>query len=198
MIFFHLKNCLFPSISRQRPSRRPRRALFPRVFRFHPKAAHFPCPFSNENQHSAQSLPLVFVRSSSPPRQCAQNFLCILYKTAENPPVIFYRCSALKGLWKAGAKSERPRRIRTLQGSPWAQGADSPYQGEMARRANRGRGAGPKGLRGFEHHKFRSTLKFATHPLRLGFADPPPLTARGAARGGIARAVGESVLPCKF
>ena len=96
MIFFHLKNCLFPSISRQRTVRFPRRIFFLRAFRFHPKAARFPCPFSNENQHSAQSLPLVFVRSSSPPRQCAQNFLCILYKTAENPPVIFYRCSALK------------------------------------------------------------------------------------------------------
>ena len=96
MIFFHLKNCLFPSISRRRPVRFPRCIFFLRAFRFRPKTARFPCPFSNENQHSAQSLPLVFVRSSSPPRQCAQNFLCILYKTAENPPVIFYRCTALK------------------------------------------------------------------------------------------------------
>ena len=197
MIFFHLKNCLFPCISRQRPSRRPRRALFPRAFRFLSETASFPRLFPREHQRSAQFLSAAFVRSSSPLRRCAQNFLCILYKTAENPSVIFYRCSALKGLWKAGAKSERLRRIRTIQGSPWAQGADSPYQGEMARRANRGRDAGPKGLRGFEHHKFRSTLKFATHPLRLGFADPPPLTARGAARGGIGDS-GESVLHYRF
>ena len=47
------------------------------------------------------------------------------------------------------------------------------------------RGAGPQGLRGFERHKFRSTLKFAADPLRLGFAEPPPLTARSAARGGV-------------
>ena len=52
------------------------------------------------------------------------------------------------------------------QGSPWAQGVDSPYQGEMARRAKRGRDAGPKGLRGFEHNKFSSTLISATDPLR--------------------------------
>jgi|GEM_PF-6818347 len=44
-----------------------------------------------------------------------------------------------------------------VPGSPWAQGADSPYQGETARRAKRGRDAGPKGLRGFERCKFRST-----------------------------------------
>ncbi len=44
-----------------------------------------------------------------------------------------------------------------IPGSPWAQGADSPYQGEMARRAKRGRDAGPKGLRGFERCKFRRT-----------------------------------------
>ena len=52
--------------------------------------------FLNKNQHFSQFLLLIFVRSSSPPRQCAQNFLCILYKTAENPPAIFYRCTALK------------------------------------------------------------------------------------------------------
>ena len=52
-----------------------------------------------------------------------------------------------------------------VPGSPWAQGADSPYQGEMARRAKRGRDAGPKGLRGFERHKFRSALKYAANPL---------------------------------
>ena len=36
----------------------------------------------------------------------------------------------------------------------------------MARRANRGRDAGPKGLRGFERSKFRSTLNLAINPLR--------------------------------
>ena len=54
-----------------------------------------------------------------------------------------------------------------IPGSPWAQGADSPYQVEMARRAKRGRDAGPKGLRGFECRKFRSTLNLAAYPLRL-------------------------------
>ena len=39
-------------------------------------------------------------------------------------------------------------KLRTPKGSPWAQGADSPYQGEMARRANGGRDAGAKRLRG--------------------------------------------------
>ena len=56
--------------------------------------------------------------------------------------------------------------IGPYKGVPWAQGADSPYQGEMARRAKRGRDAGPKGLRGFEHNKFSSTLISATDPLR--------------------------------
>ena len=49
----------------------------------------------------------------------------------------------------------------TQKGSPWAQGADSPCQGEMARRANRGRDAGAKRLRGFEPCKFRSISKYA-------------------------------------
>ena len=56
--------------------------------------------------------------------------------------------------------------IGPYKGAPWAQGADSPYQGEMARRAKRGRDAGPKGLRGFEHNNFSSTLISATGPLR--------------------------------
>ena len=49
---------------------------------------------------------------------------------------------------------------------PWAQGADSPYQGEMARRANGGRDAGAKRLRGFGCRKVRNTLIFVTNPLR--------------------------------
>ena len=56
--------------------------------------------------------------------------------------------------------------IGPYKGAPWAQGADSPYQGEMARRAKRGRDAGPKGLSGFEHNKFSSTLISAADPLR--------------------------------
>lgn len=95
MIFFHLKNCVFPYISRQRPVRIPHRAFFPRAFRFRPKTSIFRV-FLNKNQHFSQFLPLIFVRSSSPPRQCAQNFLCILYKTTENPPAIFYLCTTLK------------------------------------------------------------------------------------------------------
>jgi hypothetical protein len=95
MIFFHLKNCLFPYISRQRPVRIPHRAFFPRAFRFRPKTSIFPCLFEQKSAFFTV-LPLIFVRSSSPPRQCAQNFLCILYKTAENPPAIFYLCTTLK------------------------------------------------------------------------------------------------------
>ena len=55
---------------------------------------------------------------------------------------------------------------------PWAQGADSPYQGEMARRAKRGRDAGPKGLRGFERCKFRSTATSCKTLVGAGAAPP--------------------------
>ena len=67
---------------------------------------------------------------------------------------------------KTGAICRADVGIGPYKGSPWAQGADSPYQGEMARRAKEGRDAGPKGLRGFEHNKFSSTLISATDPLR--------------------------------
>ena len=59
-----------------------------------------------------------------------------------------------------------------VPGSPWAQGADSPYQGEMARRAKRGRDAGPKGLRGFERCKFRRTATSCKTLVGAGSAPP--------------------------
>ena len=47
------------------------------------------------------------------------------------------------------------------------------------------RGAGPKGLRGFERCKFRSTLKSAANPLRhLLTQMPPPLIVQGTTRAG--------------
>ena len=52
--------------------------------------------FSKLHQHFAQFLSSIFVRSSSLSRRNAQKFLCILYKTSENPPVIFYLCTTLK------------------------------------------------------------------------------------------------------
>ena len=52
--------------------------------------------FSKLHQHFAQFSSSIFVRSSSLSRRNAQKFLCILYKTSENPPVIFYLCTALK------------------------------------------------------------------------------------------------------
>ena len=78
--------------------------------------------------------------------------------------------------------------IGPYKGSPWAQGADSPYQGEMARRAKEGRDAGPKGLRGFERRRFR-THSESCDPSPPSFSSkmPPPLPARGAARGGFGR-----------
>ena len=72
------------------------------------------------------------------------------------------------------------------KGSPWAQGADSPYQGEMARRTKGGRDAGTKGLREFERCKLRSTLNLATDPLRhLLTQMPPALIIRGMTRAGL-------------
>ena len=55
----------------------------------------------------------------------------------------------------------------------------------MAQGPNRGRDAGPKGLRGCERCILRSTLKSVINPLRhLLTQMPPPLTAQGVARGG--------------
>ena len=50
---------------------------------------------------------------------------------------------------KTGAICRADVGIGPYKGSPWAQGAISPYQGEMARRAKEGRdaGPGPEGIR---------------------------------------------------
>ena len=84
------------------------------------------------------------------------------------------------------------------QGSPWAQGADSPYQGEMARRAKEGRDAGPEGLRGFERSIVRSTLKLETNPLRHFLRKYHLPLSCGARQEEALGAFGEFVLPCKF
>ena len=70
MIFFHLKNCLFPYISRQCPVRIPHRAFFPRAFRFRPKTAIFPCLFEQKSAFFTvfTACFCAFIQSSSPVR----------------------------------------------------------------------------------------------------------------------------------
>ena len=81
------------------------------------------------------------------------------------------------------------------------QGADSPYQGESARRANRGRDAGAKRLRGFERNRFR----ISKHSELCNKSPPsfspkmtPPLTARGVARGGFGGSPANPYHPTSF
>ena len=96
-----------------------------------------------------------------------------------------------EGFCKIGASCGRTESsaptpiLRRAKGSPWAQGADSPYQGEMARRAKEGRDAGPKGLRGFERRRFR-THSDSCDPSPPSFSSnmPPPLPVRDTARRG--------------
>jgi hypothetical protein len=70
MIFFHLKNCLFPYISRQRPVRFPRRIFFLRAFRFRPKTSIFPCLFEQKSAFFTvfTACFCAFIQSSSPVR----------------------------------------------------------------------------------------------------------------------------------
>ena len=70
MIFFHLKNCLFPCISRQRPVRFPRRIFFLRTFRFRPKTSIFPCLFKQKSAFFTvfTACFCAFIQSSSPVR----------------------------------------------------------------------------------------------------------------------------------
>ena len=127
MIFFHLKNRLFPCISRQRLVHFPRRIFFLRAFRFRPKTSIFPCLFEQKSAFFTvfTAYFCAFIQSSSPvrtefPLHSVQN------KTAENPPVIFYLCTALK-----------PRIF------PCADAAKRlPFQGSWP---------SPRGLRGFTH-----------------------------------------------
>ena len=76
--------------------------------------------------------------------------------------------------------------LRRIRNFPAGRCGHRPLRTIRTRRLPLGsRGAGAERLRGFERRRFRSTLNPATHPLRLGFAKPPPLLARGAARGGV-------------
>ena len=70
MIFFHLKNCLFPYISRQRPVRIPHRAFFPRAFRFRPKRRSFRVFFEQKSAFFTvfTACFCAFIQSSSPVR----------------------------------------------------------------------------------------------------------------------------------
>ena len=70
MIFFHLKNCLFPYISRQCPMHFPRRIFFLRAFRFRPKTSIFPCLFEQKSAFFTvfAACFCAFIQSSSPVR----------------------------------------------------------------------------------------------------------------------------------
>ena len=95
MIFFHLKNCLFPYISRQCPVRIPHRAFFPRAFRFRPKTSIFPCLFEQKSAFFTvfTACFCAFIQSSSPVRT---EFPLYSVQNSRKSACHFYLCTALK------------------------------------------------------------------------------------------------------
>jgi hypothetical protein len=95
MIFFHLKNCLFPYISRQRPVRIPHRAFFPRAFRFRPKTSIFPCLFEQKSAFFTvfTAYFCAFIQSSSPVRT---EFPLHSVQNSRKSACYFYLCTTLK------------------------------------------------------------------------------------------------------
>ena len=121
MIFFHLKNCLFPCISRQRPVRFPRRIFFLRAFRFRPKTSIFPCLFEQKSAFFTvfTACFCAFIQSSSPVRtefplhsvQNSRKSACYFYLCTTLKPRIFHAQAQQKGSPLRAKRSLR--RIRT-------------------------------------------------------------------------------------
>lgn len=95
MIFFHLKNRLFPCISRQRPVRLPRRIFFLRAFRFRPKTSIFPCLFEQKSAFFTvfTACFCAFIQSSSPVRT---EFPLYSVQNSRKSACHFYLCTTLK------------------------------------------------------------------------------------------------------
>ena len=118
MIFFHLKNCLLLYFSMpQSAAFSPQRAsfLFHACVLFFYGAAAFSFLFLKHRRHFSQLSLAVFVRSSSCIWRCAQNFLCILYKTSDFPSAIFI--SAVPLMRGAEGNAAVPCRVCTRQGT---------------------------------------------------------------------------------
>ena len=140
MIFFHLKNCLFQSFSLPRPT----------ASHIAGYAVHFPaagCDFAR-NSGSFASLfesiagvlhrfhPQFLCVHPAAPTAVHRISPCSLYKTADKSHLIlFVQCPEALHFSSAQAVKRLPLGTR---------------------------GAGPKGLRGFERRKFRSSSLFVT------------------------------------